>query len=422
MLRLIALTFLSRFGTAALNFFTIVLLSRALGPAGKGEASRMLVVIAGVQMLCDFAGGAALVYLSPRFKLFSLWKPIAVWTFLCSLGLGIWLTFVDEPLLSTYIPATVMLCFINALNSQQMHLLNGREKFRHTAALMLLHAFLTASVLGVLLQFEPEVMDYFIALFVSWGASFLASLWFLRQTAIGEGERSVFRLRRDGRLLFASGSINQAGHLLQFLNQRLFFLLLPAFALGIYSNAVALAESIWMIASSIAMIQYGKIANMHNKAEAAQLTVRLFRLALWVSFPAVVVVALLPEGLYLFIFGDGFRHVDQSLRLLLPGVLTLSGYLVLGHYFSGTGQFLKNNLSIALGVAAAAAGFALMMLLRGTPPGPLSAALITSLANSATFFSVIWLFLRDTRLPPSVLIPRRSDLQELRTLLNLKKA
>lgn len=422
MLRLIALTFLSRFGTAILNFLTIVLLSRALGPAGKGEASRMLVVIAGVQMLCDFAGGAALVYLSPRYRLFSLWKPIAIWTFLCSLALGIWLFFADEPLLSSYIPASVILCFINALNSQQMHLLNGREKFRNTAALMLFHAFLTASVLGVLLQFKPEVMDYFIALFVSWGASFLVSLWFLRQTAIGEGERPVFRLRRDARLLFASGSINQAGHLLQFLNQRLFFFLLPAFALGIYSNAVALAESIWMIASSIAMIQYGKIANMQNRAEAADLTIRLFRLALWVSFPVVLIVALLPEALYLFIFGEGFRHVDQSLRFLLPGVLSLSGYLVLGHYFSGTGQFLKNNLSIALGVTAAAAGFGLLMLVRGTPPGPLSAAAITSIANSATFFSVIWLFLRDTGLPASSLVPRRADWQELRAMLKLNKA
>lgn len=421
MLRLIAITFLSRFGTAALNFLTIVMLSRSLGPVGKGEASRMLTVLAGFQMLCDLAGGAALVYLSPRYRIFSLWKPIAIWTFLCSLLLGGWIIWHHEPVLSEHVWAAVALCFINAIQAQQMHLLNGREQFRVTAGLMFLHALMTAGILYPMLQSVPQTSDYFYTLCLSWGTSAALSFWMLYRIRHQEPEhRPDFQFRKHAKELFGAGSINQTGHLLQFLNQRLFYFLLPAFALGIYSNAVALAESIWMIASSMAMIQYGRISNMSNRAEAAKLSSSLFRLSILVSLPVILIVALLPESLYLLLFGEGFRNVDQSLRLLLPGVLSLSGYLILGHYFSGTGQFLKNNLSIAFGVLAAAIGFGLVMLFRGTPPGPLTAAVITSLANTTTFFSVIWLFVSQTGTPLRELIPGRRDWHELKTLIQRK--
>ena len=66
MLKLMLSTFISRLATAVVNFGVIVLISRTLGPEGKGLSTLLLVTLVSVQMLCDFAGGAALVYLSSR--------------------------------------------------------------------------------------------------------------------------------------------------------------------------------------------------------------------------------------------------------------------------------------------------------------------------------------------------------------------
>jgi len=80
MLRLMLFTFVSRLATAAVNFGTIILLSRKLGPEGKGIATLILVIVTSVQLICDFMGGAAMVYLSPRYRLKNLLFPAWTWT------------------------------------------------------------------------------------------------------------------------------------------------------------------------------------------------------------------------------------------------------------------------------------------------------------------------------------------------------
>lgn len=284
--------------------------------------------------------------------------------------------------------------------------------------MMFLQALLTFSFLFFLLETKAEVLDYFFALCMGWGLPWLISLGLLfrlsAQTDSPEGKPlPLFSITTDLPKLLGSGSANQLGHLLQFFNQRIFFLFMPAFALGIYSNAVALGESIWMIASSIAMIQYGKIANMSDRHQAAQLTANLLKGTIWFTFFAVIAAALVPETMYLLLFGKEFMHVKDSLLVLLPGVLSLSGYLIVGHYFSGTGRFNKNNLSIAAGVIVTLLGFAGYRILYNNLPNEITAAWITSVANAATFFSVIWLFKTDCGIHWKTLIPRWSDLRQL---------
>ena len=80
MLKLMLMTFVSRILTAVVNFGTIMLLSRKLGPEGKGLATLMLVIVISVQLVCDFMGGAAVVFLSPRYRLRNLLIPSWTWT------------------------------------------------------------------------------------------------------------------------------------------------------------------------------------------------------------------------------------------------------------------------------------------------------------------------------------------------------
>ena len=410
MLRLMLMTFVSRLATAVVNFGTIMLLSRKLGPEGKGLATLMLVIVISVQLICDFMGWAAMVYLAPRYRLRNLLIPSWVWTSFWSL-LAPFIVFLVRPDLYDYYGWHIAgLSFLNASMNQQFHLLNGREKFNHVNALNLLIAVLVVSSLSYFIWNDPEPIHYVYALYAGWLPGWIISLLMLLQ--LPKAGDSI-GIKKSLKALLTYSSANQFGHLLQFSSQRIAYFLLPAFSLGIYSNAVSLAEAMWMLSTSIATIQYGKIANSDSKVEAIKLTLPLFRASMLVTLVAGSTLCLMPASLYGLLFGDAFIPVKQNLLILLPGVVAISGYLILGHYFSGTGQFKKNNKAIASGLVITVIGFGWLAIRYGENLSEHHAALVTTLANITTFIAVIYLFQKDSGIKLKELSPRKSDFTSL---------
>ena len=424
---------MSRTGTAVLNFLTIILLSRFLGPDGKGIATRLIVIISGIQILCDFMGGAALVYLSSRHSIRSLLFPAWSWSVLVSISALILIRIIDPALFLEYGVHLAVLSVVNSTLNQHLHIFNGLEKFKWVNLLNLIQALLIGLSLFVFLKIENDVFAYTLALYSGWGIAWLCSLFLLTKLEsnpasavpdslltldVSNNQLPVFG---GMKMLFKYSFANQFGHLLQFANQRIAYFLLVDFALGIYSNAVSLAESVWLIASSIAMIQYGKIANTNDKNSAADMTAVLFRSSVILSTAACLILLIVPVDIYTFLFGDAFAPVKENLLFLLPGIIFISGYLIIGHYFSGTGQFMKNNYAIAAGLAVTVVSFGLLYLSGERIFSHFHAAVITSCANAATFFSVIWLFKTDSRKSWKVLLPHPDDLTRIKAMIQQKR-
>jgi O-antigen/teichoic acid export membrane protein len=406
MLRLMLMTFISRLAAAVVNFGTIMLLSRKLGPEGKGIATLMLVIVTSVQLICDFMGGAAMVYLAPRYRLRNLIIPSWIWTIFWSLFAPLIVWFVRPELYEYYGWHIAGLSFLNASMNQQLHLLNGREKFGYVNAINLMTAALVVSSLSFFIWNDPQPIHYVYALYAGWIPTWMVSLFvLLKLPKIGQS----VSISKGLKSLLSYSSANQFGHLLQFSSQRIAYFLLPAFSLGIYSNAVSLAEAMWMLSTSIATIQYGTIANSNDRAQAVKLTVPLFRASILITLFAGLFLCLLPASVFGLLFGDAFIPVKDNLFILLPGVIAISGYLIIGHYFSGTGQFKKNNRAIASGLVVTIIGFAFLMLNRPEGISEQEAALVTTLANCTTFFSVIWLFKADSGINLKDLWPKWSD-------------
>jgi O-antigen/teichoic acid export membrane protein len=400
-------TFVSRLATAAVNFGTIILLSRKLGPEGKGIATLILVIVTSVQLICDFMGGAAMVYLSPRYRLKNLLFPAWTWTAAWSLLAPLVVWWIRPDLFEFYGWHIAGLSFLNASMNQQLHLLNGREQFKLVNILNFLTAILTVSTLAAYIWWNPKPIHYMYALYSGWLPAWIISLiLLLRLPKVGEN----LSFKKSLQALLKFSSANQFGHMLQFSNQRIAYFLLPAFALGIYSNAVSLAEAMWMLATSIATIQYGTIANSNDKSKAIELTVPLFRASILVTSAAGLFLCLLPASVFGLLFGDAFLPVKENLYFLMPGVVFISGYLILGHYFSGTGQFMKNNYAIIAGLLVTLIGFVFLGVTQKQGINEHQAALVTTFANMATFFSVIWLFKSDSGVALRELLPRFSDL------------
>ena len=89
---------------------------------------------------------------------------------------------------------------------------------------------------------------------------------------------------------------------------------------GVYGNAVYIAESVWLLSSSLALAAYARVGGLDGPAAAA-LTTRIIRhttAAVGVVCVALFVVA---GPLVDLLFGDEFAGMVAPLRILLPGTL-----------------------------------------------------------------------------------------------------
>jgi O-antigen/teichoic acid export membrane protein len=197
----------------------------------------------------------------------------------------------------------------------------------------------------------------------------------------------------------------------QFFNLRLSYYLLDRFInvgrVGVFSNALSLAEAIWIISNSIALVQYARIANADDRAYAQKLTLDLNKICLLVSAVAIVVLCLLPPAVYTFVFGPEFGEMASLIRILAPGILFYCVFLILGHYYSGTGRYQMNTFAALCGlVATFVCGFTLI------PKYDVTGAAITSAVSytvNAIFLFVF--FVKESHFKGSDFILTRSEIQ-----------
>ena len=154
-------------------------------------------------------------------------------------------------------------------------------------------------------------------------------------------------------------------------------------ALGQYTFVMA-----QVISNSIALVQYARIANADDRAYAQKLTLDLGKICLLVSALAVVVLCLLPPAFYTFVFGPEFGEMAGLIRILAPGILLYCIFLILGHYYSGTGRYQMNTFAALCGlVVTFVCGFTLI------PRYDVTGAAITSAVSytvNAVFLFVLF--------------------------------
>ena len=163
----------------------------------------------------------------------------------------------------------------------------------------------------------------------------------------------------------------------------------------------------FLISSSIALVQYARIANADDRAYSQKLTLDLSKICFVISAMAVIVLALLPPQVYTFVFGPDFGEMTGIIRILAPGVLFYCIFLILGHYYSGIGRYQMNTFAALCGlVATCILGFTLI------PRYDITGAAITSAVSytvNAIFLFVF--FLRESHFKGKDFILRKSEVQ-----------
>jgi O-antigen/teichoic acid export membrane protein len=237
-------------------------------------------------------------------------------------------------------------------------------------------------------------LDYIDALYVSYMVALLTSciaIW----RFFPQQEQEVVSRKMIWQRLFKLGFYNQLAHVLQLLSFRASYYILEQFhgtsAVGVFSNASSITESIWLIASSISLWQYATISNTQDQQYTIQITEKLSRFGMLAAFFGVGFFLFLPPDFYQFVFGADFGGLQKLMWALAPGVWVFTYALVVGHYFSGHGRYWVNALASGVGLV-----FSLLASFIFIPMyGAIGAALAASMSYTATSLVVLRYFLKD---------------------------
>jgi O-antigen/teichoic acid export membrane protein len=207
------------------------------------------------------------------------------------------------------------------------------------------------------------------------------------------------------------GIQGQAANMAQLFNYRLDQFLVAAFvsraAVGHYTVAVGLAESVWWISSAVAMVLLPRLTGMASK-DAREVTPIICRNTLLVSVVgAVALIAVSPLAIQV-LFGDDFYPAAfLPLVLLMPGIIAAAATRVLGSYLFSQGRIIYNTYAtfIALGLTIAL-DLVLIPLLQVE-----GAAIASSIAYTAALLATLYWYRSESGGGiGDALLPRPSDI------------
>ncbi len=397
--------------TRVLNLFCVAILSiitaRLLGPHGRGiyalpliDAGLVSAVFTGLAssvsyfMLNKKVGRGALI---PAFLTAGIFVALGsvVVVVLALLAHQSWAA----------LPAIVSLPFSASL-SICLGFINGVKKVRQNMLLGLLSTLLTITLMLLGFYFIGRTPTVAIAVWLITGATVACvttatMLYFARRLP-----RIAVPFREYFTFAIKVGLLN----LITLLNYRVDVYLVAILAspatLGMYTIAVAAAESLQTVTQVATIITAPHIGSL-ERSEALKLTSRCVRNNTALAAVLCVFVGIAAPVLIHFLYGSKFMAIIPALRVLLIGVVALSGASALSSYF--TLKMGKPEVSVVMASISAAICFIVTMLLLPRI-GILGAAIGTAFSYLFAQVLGVWYFCRDTgETHSSVLLLKRDD-------------
>ncbi|MBD2724698.1 lipopolysaccharide biosynthesis protein [Hymenobacter armeniacus] len=347
--------FAARVLTAGLSFAVVWLTARYLGAAGRGQVSLFFTDMSGLVLLAGLVGGSSLIYLVPRRNAWHLLLPAYGWAVVVSGG-GAAVVGLLRPVPAAYVLHLAAVTLVQVLLSINLFLLLGRKHEQAYNVLTTAQAALLALALALAFAAAHwlEVRAYYYANYLAYGLPWLLSLGLLLRLPDAWGSRRA-RRRAVARELARHSRGAHFSNLLTFANYRFGYYavayLASARALGVLSVGVALAEAIWLIPRSTALIQYVALVNAANQREQTHAALRGSRLTLLATAGAVLVLAAVPTAWLAACFGPEFGAAHGVILALAPGILAYGAAMQASSYFSGTARYGVNNRAALLGLA-----------------------------------------------------------------------
>ena len=405
--------------TALAGFAIIVINAHYIGAVGIGTISLILLGITFINLVSNFIGGPAIVYLLPRFDAFRLLVPSYLWAFLCSAAGSVLLS-LTRLIPAIYVFDVFWLSFFVTVTSVNLTILLAKERFKLYNLLGTLQILITLIVLIILVFFTDNhtVTAYLLSFYAGIILSFVISLFAIRKLIFFS---DIEELPNVVITLLKYSPFMQFGTFFQMLNYRLSYYIIERFfgpgLLGVFSVGTQVSESVWIVGRSAATVHYARMSNTNDMDYARNLTLVLIKSVAVVTLLLLIIMALLPQGVYLFLFGAGFGEARSVVLILAPGMFFTSVTMIISHYFSGIGIPKYSMYGSAVGlVMTLGVGFILIPFL-----GISGAALTTSLSYLVCMSYLLIIFIRKTSVGYRDFMIRKSDFLILRSALEINR-
>ncbi|MDP2423118.1 MAG: oligosaccharide flippase family protein [Bacteroidales bacterium] len=362
--RKIAGTVGARLMNAMLSFAVLIIATRSLGAEGYGTVTMVVLGITIIQLVSNIIGGSALVFLVPREDVFRLFILSYVWAFIVA-ALGANLLAIFSLIPPEYRRDTLLLSLLASFNTVNLMILLGKEKIRTYNLLTILQVGLTLLSLVIFLGWQKHKHpDYYIySLYAAYTVVYVAGMIAIRPHLMFS---DLNELGKPLKKIMHFGGLMQLASIIQFFNYRLSYYLVERFfdksMLGKYSVGVQLAEGMWIVAKSVALVQYARISNEpDNTGYAKRITLIFLKFTYLATAILLTILLIIPSQTFVLFFGSDFIHVKLVILSLSPGILCVAASQIISHYFSGIGKPQYNTMSSGVGfVVVLAAGLMLI--------------------------------------------------------------
>jgi O-antigen/teichoic acid export membrane protein len=419
------LTYGTNLVVAFLSLLNVLIVSRTLGPVGRGDVVFLTAIAWLVSNLSTFGiqeANANLGGAQPRLRPALATNSILFATLfgvvaagLLTLLIAVFPAVAGESQLSlrtltfASLPVLILAVYLRFL-------VQADYGFRVTNAAWLITPLANVSVNGLLAVLGLLSVATAVSTWIAGQVLGTALLiWYVSSRLAGFGRPDLGLARRTAWF----GLKAHAGRVMLLGNYRLDQWILGAVAgsreLGLYSVAVAWAEALWQLPTALAAVQRPDVVRAKAR-EAARQAATAFRAATVFTFALAVVFIAAAPILCVAFFGESFRGSIDDLRVLVVGAFGVVAVKQLGSVLTGQGK--PTLTSIAIGISFAATVVLDVVLI--PPFAGLGAAVASTIAYTVGGTAVVLIFARTLGGGFDALVPRRSDLillwSKLRTL------
>ncbi len=176
-------------------------------------------------------------------------------------------------------------------------------------------------------------------------------------------------------------------------------------SLGIYSIAVALAETLWFFSSAISLSIYGRLGHLDHD-EAAALAAKAVRHTILITAPAMLALFLAAPYVIPWLYGRDFAPAARAMQILLPGVAAYSLASALSAYF--TNHLGRPRMPLLLASMSLVINVVMSVWLIPRM-GMTGAALATTVSYGVTAAAALVLFFRSSGLRLDRVVPTMGD-------------
>ena len=347
------LTILSKFMILFVNFTLVLFTTRTWGTEGRGEIALVFSNITILTILGYIFCGSTISYHSRKYPAdFLLFISFTGSLIISAAGSLVFSVIFGTGYFWILFPISFVMSLATAISSYWL----GRKDILLYNLINLFGPVLIMVSLLILffVLHRTGVNTYYYAYFSGTFMVLAAGIFIL---ILKEPFRIPVINTADVKSVLGYGISNELNHFILYLNSRLPYYFITAILglgkLGIYSIIISISEAVWIISNSLSVILFSNVINSDDVLKSRRDTITFAKQSMAISALLILAGILIPDNVYLLIFGEEFTGIRKYLLFMAPGIVAVATTNLFSRYFGAIGKLkiLRNESILGLAVS-----------------------------------------------------------------------